>query len=89
MPHSILEAMNYGLIVITSNFGGNNELIGHNDLGYIVENLEIEQIVKSINTSVNSSNNQAMSLKGKNLVNEEYNIELTTQEYVEIISNNE
>jgi hypothetical protein len=30
-----------------------------------------------------------MSSKGKNLVNEEYNIELTTQEYVEIISNNE
>tara|TARA_E500000178_G_scaffold337633_1_gene377033 strand:- start:7201 stop:8319 length:1119 start_codon:yes stop_codon:yes gene_type:complete len=89
MPHSILEAMNYGLIVITSNFGGNNELIGNNDLGYIVENLEIEQIVKSINTSVNSSNNQTMSSKGKNLVNEEYNIELTTQEYVEIISNNE
>ena len=89
MPHSILEAMNYGLIVITSNFGGNNELIGNNDLGYIVENLEIEQIVKSINISVNSSNNQTMSSKGKNLVNEEYNIELTTQEYVEIISNNE
>tara|TARA_B100001564_G_scaffold293232_1_gene257710 strand:- start:1418 stop:2098 length:681 start_codon:yes stop_codon:yes gene_type:complete len=89
MPHSVLEAMNHGLIVITSNFGGNYELIGNNNLGYIVENLEIEQIVKSINTSVNNNNNQTIASKGKKLVNEEYNIELTTQEYVEIISNNE
>ncbi len=46
-------------------------------------------MVKSINTSVNSSSNQKISSKAKNLVNEEYNIELTAQEYVEIISNNE
>ncbi len=86
MPHSILEAMNFGLIVITSKFGGNYELIKNNDFGYIVENLEIEQIIKSINTAISNGENQTIATKGKNLVNEEFNIELTTQEYVEIIS---
>jgi len=89
MPHTVLEAMNHGLIVIASKFGGNYELIGNNNLGYITETLEIEQIADSINKALNDSQKQTKALMGKNLVNQKYNIELTTDKYAEIISRNE
>ena len=89
MPHSILEAMNHKLIVIASKFGGNYELIGNNDFGYIVESLEVDQVTDSIKNAINDSQNQIIASKGKNLVNQEYNIELTTQKYAEVIFKNE
>jgi glycosyltransferase involved in cell wall biosynthesis len=89
MPHSILEAMNHKLIVIASKFGGNYELIGNNDFGYIVETLEVDQVTDSIKNAINDRKNQIIALKGKNLVNQEYNIELTTQKYAEVIFKNE
>ena len=85
MPHSILEAMNHKLIVIASKHGGNYELIGNNDFGYIVESLETGHITDSIKNAINDNQNQTLASKGKYLVNQEYNIELTTQKYTEII----
>ena len=85
MPHSILEAMNHKLIVIASKYGGNYELIGNNDFGYIVESLETGHITDSIKNAINDKQNQNLASKGKNLVNQEYNIELTTQKYAEVI----
>ena len=89
MPHSILEAMNHKLIVIASNFGGNYELIGNNDFGYIVETLEVDRVTDSIKNAINDSQNQTKASKGKNLVNQKYDIELTTQKYAEVIFKNE
>ena len=89
MPHTVLEAMNHGLIVIASKFGGNYELIGNNNLGYIIETLEIDLIADSINKALNDSQKQTKALMGKNLVNQKYNIELTTDKYAEIILKNE
>ena len=89
MPHSILEAMNHKLIVIASKFGGNYELIGNNDFGYIVESIQEDHIIDSIKKAINDSRKQTIASKGKNLVNQEYNIELTTQKYAEVIFNNE
>tara|TARA_Y100000817_G_scaffold51425_1_gene37187 strand:+ start:1478 stop:2590 length:1113 start_codon:yes stop_codon:yes gene_type:complete len=85
MPHSILEAMNHKLIVIASKHGGNYELIGNNDFGYIVESLETGHITDSIKNAIYDNQNQTLASKGKNLVNQEYNIELTTQKYTEVI----
>ncbi len=85
MPHSILEAMNHKLIVIASKFGGNYELIGNNEFGYIVESLETNHITYSIKKAINDNKNQTIASKGKNFVNQEYNIELTTEEYAEVI----
>ena len=89
MPHSILEAMNHKLIVIASKFGGNYELIGNNNYGYIVESLEIDHLKDCIKNAINDKKNQTIASKGKNLVNQEYNIELTTQKYAEVILKNE
>tara|TARA_B100000902_G_scaffold12244_1_gene14855 strand:- start:181 stop:921 length:741 start_codon:yes stop_codon:yes gene_type:complete len=89
MPHSILEAMNHKLIVIASKFGGNYELIRNNDFGYIVESIQEDNIIDSIKKAINDSRNKTIASKGKNLVNQKYNIELTTQKYAEVIFKNE
>jgi len=89
MPHSILEAMNHKLIVIASKFGGNYELIRNNDFGYIVESIQEDNIIDSIKKAINDSRNKIIASKGKNLVNQKYNIELTTQKYAEVIFKNE
>jgi len=77
--------MNHKLIVIASKFGGNYELIGNNEFGYIVESLETNHITYSIKKAINDNKNQTIASKGKNFVNQEYNIELTTEEYAEVI----
>lgn len=83
MPHSILEAMNFGLTIIASNYGGNFELLGNNEYGYIVESLEIETLAKTIQHA--TADNSQISVKSKNLVNSKYDIEITANKYSEII----
>ena len=39
----------------------------------------------SIKNAIYDNQNQTLASKGKNLVNQEYNIELTTQKYTEVI----
>ena len=89
MSHTILEAMDHGLVVITSKFGGNFELIGNNKLGYLVEPIEIDQIVNTINHVLKDSDKKVKAIEGKQLVNKDYNIMLTSKKYAEMITNNE
>ena len=56
--------------------GLNYELVGNNDFGYIVESLEVDHITDSIKKAINDTQNQTIASKAKNLVNQEYNIEL-------------
>ena len=87
MPHSILEAMNYELTIIASNFGGNFELLGDNDFGFTSSSLDIETVANTIYTAIKDSSN--ITSKSKELVNRDYNIESTIKKYSEIILDNE
>ncbi len=89
MSHTILEAMNHGLVVITSKFGGNYELIGKNKLGYLVEPIEVDQIVNTINYVIKDNEKKVKALEGKHLVNKDYNIMLTSKKYAEMITNSD
>ena len=87
MPHSILEAMNYELKIIASNFGGNFELLGDNDFGFTSPSLDIETVANTIYTAIKDSSD--MTAKSKELVNKHYNIENTINKFSEIILDNE
>jgi glycosyltransferase involved in cell wall biosynthesis len=87
MPHSILEAMNYELTIIASNFGGNFELLGDNVFGFTSSSLDIETVANTIYTAIKDSSN--ITTKSKELVNRDYNIESTIKKYSEIILDNE
>ena len=49
----------------------------------------MDHVTDSIKNAINDNQNQTIASKGKNLVNQEYNIELTTQRYAEVIFKNE
>ena len=87
MPHSILEAMNYELKIIASNFGGNYELLGDNDFGFTSPSLDIETVTNTIYTAI--KDNSDITTKSKELVNKHYNIENTIKKFSEIILENE
>ncbi len=87
MPHSILEAMNYELTVITSNFGGNSELLQNNKYGYLVDSFKIEAIANTIYEALND--NKKKSIEGKKLIESEYDIKKTVKNYSELFINHE
>ena len=87
MPHSILEAMNYELTIIASNFGGNFELLGDNNFGFTSSSLDIETVANTIYTAIKDSSD--ITTKSKELVNRHYNIENTINKFSEIILDNE
>ena len=89
MSHSILEAMNHGLVVIASKFGGNYELIGKNKLGYIVEPIKVDQIINTINYALKDNEKKVKASEGKNVTNKDYNIMQTSKKYAEMIINSE
>jgi glycosyltransferase involved in cell wall biosynthesis len=87
MPHSILEAMNYELKIIASNFGGNYELLGDSDFGFTSPSLDIETVTNTIYKAI--KDNSDITTKSKELVNKHYNIENTINKFSEIILENE
>ena len=87
MPHSVLEAMNYGLTVIISNFGGNAELLLNNKYGYLVDSFQIEEIAKTIYQAINET--EEKFIKGKKLIENKFDIQETIKNYSELILNNE
>ena len=87
MPHSVLEAMNYELTVITSDFGGNSELIQNNKYGYLVDTFEAEGIANIIHKAVNDSAEKY--IEGKKLIEDKFDLQETIKNYLELILNNE
>ena len=86
MPHSVLEAMNYGLTVIISDFGGNSELLQNNKYGYLVDTFEVEGIANSIYKALNDT--EEKFIEGKNLIESKFDIQKTIKNYSELILNN-
>ena len=87
MPHSVLEAMNYGLTVIISNFGGNAELLLNNKYGYLVDSFEVKEIANTIYQALNDA--EKKFIKGKKLIESEFDIQETIKNYTDLILNNE
>ena len=87
MPHSVLEAMNYGLTVIISDFGGNSELLENNKYGYLVDTFEVEGIANTIYQALNDDEDKFIECK--KLIESKFNIKETIKNYSELILNNE
>jgi len=87
MPHSVLEAMNYGLTVIASNFGGNSELLDNNKYGYLVNSFEVETVANTIYKAL--SDTEEKFIKGNKLIEDKFDIEETIKNYTELILSNE
>jgi len=94
LPHTVLEAMSFGLVAIVSNVGGNNDIITNNLNGYIynfqknidtIEDLTIFilNIISRDQENLNISNNAFDSIK------ENFSLEKTINKYIDELVVNE
>ena len=76
LPHSLLEAMSYGIPVLCTPVGECKEILGNEDRGYILDLPVSKNNIKSKISEIIGEKNIAnkKSEKGKAFVNEKYNL---------------
>lgn len=79
LPISIIEAMSYGLPIIASDIGGNNELIKNKENGFLVHN--VEELAKSLLFFINNPNEiKKMGKESFSLYKSEFDLESRLEE---------
>lgn len=76
LPVAILEAMSYGIPVISTNVGSIEEVVKNNETGFIINPGNIYEIVDSINKLViNEKIWEEKSIKSRQLIDRDFNDE--------------
>lgn len=87
MPMSVLEAMSYGLAVLSTNAGGIPQIIDNGVDGVRIEAGEVDQIEKSLIELLRSIEwKKKLAQAGYEKVKKEFNAEVLTNELVQIYS---
>ena len=76
LPHSLLEAMSYGIPVLCTPVGECKEILGNEDRGYILDLPVSKNNIKSKIIEITGEKNIANKKgeRGKNFINENYNL---------------
>jgi len=83
LPHSILEAINYEISILSTEVGGCSTLLNKGERGYIIPMPVSEDgITEGIRTIINDKNEAKSKVKlAKKYLNEEYNFNTTAEIY--------
>ena len=87
LPHSILEAINYEVPILSTEAGGCKDLLHNGDRGFVISSPPNKyQIAESINFIINNSTSaHQKALKAKNYIRENHNFPTQAQLYTEVI----
>ncbi len=76
MPMSILDAMGYGLPVVSTNVGGISKIVHHGKNGYICEPGNIQNLAEFIITILNNNKiRRTMGIESASIVHEQFSID--------------
>ena len=75
-PKAILEMLLLGIPVLATNVRGINEIVIHGENGFLVDGVEIDNIVKLLELAKESSfeTRRILSINGKNLITKNYGL---------------
>jgi glycosyltransferase involved in cell wall biosynthesis len=87
LPHSILEAINYEIPVLSTEAGGCKDLLHNGDRGFIISSPPNKyQIAESINFIINNPTSaHQKALEAKRYIRENHNFQTQAQLYTEVI----
>jgi len=87
LPHSILEAINYEIPVLSTEAGGCKDLLHNGDRGFIISSPPNKyQIAESINFIINNPTSaHQKALEAKSYIRENHNFQTQAQLYTEVI----
>jgi glycosyltransferase involved in cell wall biosynthesis len=87
LPHSILEAINYEIPVLSTEAGGCKDLLHNGDRGFIISSPPNKyQIAESINFIINNPTSaHQKALEAKSYIRESHNFQTQAQLYTEVI----
>ncbi len=85
IPLTILEAMATALPVITTNVGGNPELITENSNGFLIEPKDIDVLVRQLKYYYDFPERiKQHGLQGRKIVEERFSVEAMTKQYLQL-----
>jgi glycosyltransferase involved in cell wall biosynthesis len=84
VSNSILEYMALGKPVIASRGGGTNEVIIENENGFLIDPNKKEQLVEKIELLMKSENCKSIGQRGKEIVQEKFNLKTMANNYSNI-----
>ena len=94
LPHTVLEAMSFGLVTIVSNVGGNNDIITNNLNGYIYnfqKNIDTidDLTIYILNIISKDQENLKISRKAFDSIKENFSLNKTINKYIDELVVNE
>ena len=94
LPHTVLEAMSFGLVTIVSNVGGNNDIITNNLNGYIYNfqnNIDTidDLTIYILNIISKDQENLKISRKAFDSIKENFSLNKTINKYIDELVVNE
>jgi glycosyltransferase involved in cell wall biosynthesis len=88
LPLSIIEAMSASLPVIASKVGGVSELVTDGDNGFLINDGNVDLIVKRFNDLILEENQTKMGMRGRERYLEKYSAELMSNSiYLKYLEN--
>jgi len=85
MPGAIMDGMSCGLIPIVANFNGIDELVKHEENGFIIKNLKEDFLNLMMKIERNEYNLKAISNRAIKTINSNYSIVVATAKWIDLL----
>jgi len=91
LSNAIMESLSCGIPVVGFNIGGNNDMIKHEQNGYLAKSYDATDLKDGIEWILNSPNYDELSTNARDKVKKEFNSKIVVKKYVkfynEVVNN--
>jgi glycosyltransferase involved in cell wall biosynthesis len=85
IPNTLMEFMALKKPVIATNGGGTNELVAHNESGFLIENNDLDEIVEKTNYLLNNEDIRLqMGENGYQIILKEFSLEKMGESFLKV-----